>query len=203
MRSEHRTILFSTASLHASELAESDLPELQHFFEANPLYFETVNGVPPRADEAAQEFHDRPPASMRHDRVFVLGVRDASGELAAVASVLENLFAPAVWHIALYIVATRLHGSGAAAELHDGLERWVTAQGARWLRLGVVCGNTQAERFWQKTGYTELLQRDGAMTGGRMQRLSVRIKPLADADTDAAAEAEIAAYLRLVERDRP
>lgn len=191
--------LFTAGSLRAVTLVEADLPELQRFFEANPLYFETVNGAPARPDEAAREFHDRPPASMPCGAVRMLGLRDEAGELVAMASVLENLLAPAVWHIGLFIVATRLHGSGAAAAFHRGLQAWAMSRGARWMRLGVVCGNTPAERFWQKAGYVELRQRDGARIGDLTQRLSVRVKPLAEGDADA----EIAEYLRRVDRDRP
>jgi len=183
---ESRRILFSAGGLRAQALDASELPELQRFFEANPLYFETVNGAPPRPDEAAQEFHDRPPAHMPYDRVWVIGVRDDAGDLVAMASVLENLLAPEVWHIGLYIVATHLHGSGSAAALHDGLQAWIVANGARWIRLGVVAGNARALRFWTKLGYVEVRQRQG---------MSLRVKTLGDAS--------LADYLQRVERDRP
>ena len=53
--------LFATDRFSARIASEADVPALQAFFEANPGYFVTVNGVPPRPDEARQEFDDEPP----------------------------------------------------------------------------------------------------------------------------------------------
>lgn len=46
------------------------------------------------------------------------------------------------------IVATARHGTGDAQVLNRGLESWAVANGAVWMWLGVVQGNTRAERFW-------------------------------------------------------
>ena len=68
-------------------------------------------------------------------------------------------------------------------------------QGARWLRLGVVQGNLQAERFWARCGYVQVRER-GPMTMGRKSNLlRVMAKPLAGGTIEE--------YLALVERDRP
>ena len=187
--------LFTTKEAVAWRLTESDLPALQAFFEANPDYFVAVNGMAPRADEARQEFEDRPPAGMPFDDAFIVGFHDGSGHLIAMASITSNLLARHVWHIGLFIVATSLHGSGTAVSLYDGLETWVTAQGARWIRLGAVVGNARAERFWERRGYTEVRRRSGAPLGNVAHTVRVFVKPL--------SAAGIGDYLHLVARDRP
>jgi len=187
--------LFDAGAFRAHELAEADLPALQAFFDANPAYFVTVNGAPPRPDEARHEFDDRPPKEMPFGRVHVIGFVDDTGSLVAMASLLSDLLAPRVWHIGLFIVATSLHGSGAAASIYRDLEAWGKASGAAWIRLGAVAGNTQAERFWQKVGYVELRRRTGITLGVRTHTIRVFAKALGDAGLDE--------YLRLVARDRP
>ena len=186
--------LFAAGVYEAVELTEEDLPALQAFFVANPEYFQSVTGAPPRSDEARQEFESRPPPSVPYDKVYVLGFLDSSGQMVAMVSVLTGLLAPGVWHISLFIIATVLHGTGAAGLLYARLEKWAKDEGASWLRLGVVVGNVQAERFWEKAGYKEILRVPEQL--GRMTHTSrVMIKPLGGLDVDE--------YLRQVPRDRP
>ena len=187
--------LFITKEAVAWRLTEPDLPALQAFFEANPDYFAAVNGMAPRADEARQEFEDRPPAGMPFDDAFIVGFHDGSGHLIAMASITSNLLARHVWHIGLFIVATSLHGSGTAVSLYDGLETWVKAQGARWIRLGAVVGNARAERFWERQGYIEVRRRAGTQLGDITHTIRVFVKPLGSSGLDE--------YLGLVARDRP
>ena len=66
--------------------------------------------------------------------------------------------------------------------------------GAQWIRLGVVLGNQQAERFWQKVGYAELRQRTGIQMGKLVSTVRVMMKPLCAGAPET--------YLQLVERDR-
>lgn len=187
--------LFDVGDVAARKLTESDLPVLQDFFVANPGYFLSVNGMPPRVDEAQQEFEDRPPPEMLFDEVFVIGFFDSADRLIAMASIVSNLLAKNVWHIGLFVVASALHGSGIAALLYAGLEAWMREQGARWIRLGAVVGNVRAERFWERCGYVEVRRRAGAQLGNRIQTVRVLVKPVS---TSGVAE-----YLNLVARDRP
>jgi GNAT superfamily N-acetyltransferase len=187
--------LFVVGDVGAWTLAESDLPALQDFFVANPDYFLSVNGVPPRADEAKQEFEDRPPPEMPFDEVFVIGFVDSAGRLIAMAAVISNLLAKHVWHIGLFIVATPLHGSGTAALLYSGLEAWLKDQGAHWVRLGAVVGNVKAERFWEKRGYVEVRRRADAKLGDLVQTVRVFVKPVSTSGMEE--------YRTLVARDRP
>ena len=187
--------LFGSARFTARELAEADLPRLQAFYDTNPEYFVTVNGRPPAPGAARADFDDRPPPHLPSRRRWFAGLFERDGAMVGVTEVVADLCAEGVWHVGLFLVATRLHGSGAAQELYGALEGWMAREGARWLRLGVVAGNVRAERFWAARGYAEVRVRHGVDTGGLLNDVRVLVKPLADGDP--------AAYLDLVPRDRP
>ena len=199
MRGEEAPVLFRGGRLAARELAAHELPQLQALFDANPLYFQAVNGRAPKADEAQLEFDEQPPPHLclpRLTRRWFLGLSGPDrAALEGVAVVVQDLCAPGVWHVALYLLATALHGSGTAADTYRAMEAWMRHGGARWLRLGVVAGNERAERFWQAQGFAELRRREGVDTGGRLNDLRVLAKPLAGGT--------LAEYLALVPRDRP
>ncbi|MEO8311399.1 MAG: GNAT family N-acetyltransferase [Caldimonas sp.] len=177
------------------ELAPADVAEVQRFFDRNPEYFITVHGEGPKADEAEHEFADVPPAGMPYRLMVLLGFFDRAGTLVGVATIVGDFIAEHVWHVGLFIVATSLHGRGAAARLYAMLEGWVAGQGARWLRLGVVQGSARAERFWLRCGYVQVRERGPVEMGRKHNLLRVMAKPLAGGT--------IADYLALVERDRP
>ncbi len=176
-------------------LTPADIALLQGFFDANPAYFLTVFGRPALLDEAAQEFHERPPASLPFGQRWLLAYLDQGGSLIGVACVLSDLPAPAIWHISLFMLAEALHGSGAAQAMHAALADWACARGAQWLRLGVVEGNARGKRFWLRQGYLPARQRHGIEMGGQTHSLTVMCKPLTGGD--------IAGYYALAARDRP
>jgi GNAT superfamily N-acetyltransferase len=187
--------LFGTEGLAVRELQSGDVPALQALFDANPLYFQAVNGRDARPDEAQTEFDERPPPHLAHGRRWITGAYDRAGDLSGVVVVLSDFCAAGVWHIALFLLATRLHGQGLGSALHQALQDWAQRQRARWLRLSVVAGNTRAEHFWARQGYTELRRRSGIDTGGCINDARVLIKPLG---TENMAD-----YLARVPRDRP
>jgi GNAT superfamily N-acetyltransferase len=199
-------LLFAGGGLIARELRRNEIPLLQAFYDANPEYFLTINGVPPPPDLAAIEFDEVPPPHLSFERQWRLGLfeplpaeramgHDSDGRLAGIVMVTSDLGLRGVWHLGLFVIATRLHGTGAAAGACGALEGWVRECGARYLRLGVVQGNARAERFWARQGYRELRQRAGVDTGGRINTVRVMLKPLADEGIEA--------YLRAAPRDQP
>jgi len=184
------------ARWHFRVLGRDDVAELQRFFAANPEYFEAVAGEPPRPDEAERELDDVPPEGMPYREMLLLGFFDeASGALAGMATIVGDFLVDHVWHVGLFIVATALHGSGAAQGLYRRLERWLRERGAEWLRLGVVAGNTRAERFWERQGYVQVRERGPVQMGRRTHLLRVLVKPLSGGSVEQ--------YLALVARDRP
>lgn len=218
--------LFCGGGLVARSLQREQIPALQAFYEANPEYFLTINGQPPKPDAAAIEFDEVPPPHLSYERQWCIGIfaepadsargdtrgtgaplgpvgpvgpsAASSGSVEGVLMLSSNLCMAGVWHLGLFIVATRLHGRGAAHGLHAAMEDWVRANGAAYLRLGVVKGNARAERFWEHLGYVPLREREGVDTGGRINTLRVMLKPLRGQGPQG-----IAAYLQAMPRDQP
>lgn len=187
--------LFASGELRARELPVDAAPLVQALFDANPAYFRLINGRDPRPDEAQREFDEEPPPHLSWTRRWFLGWFDAQEELVGVAVVVSDLGAARVWHLALFLLASRLHGHGTAQRAYEALETWAREQGAQWLRLGVVLDNARARRFWQRQGFVDLRLRQGVNTGGRTHDIHIGCKPLTGGS--------IGDYLRLVPRDAP
>lgn len=177
------------------ELKQHHEPLLQRFFVANPEYSKLVYGHSPKPTEAHETLHDTLPEGWRFTQQWVIGYLDENGELAAMASVVSDLLAKGVWHIGLFMVATKRHGSGVARAIYVGLENWAVSGGASWQRLGVVAGNGRAERFWESVGFRESRKRTGVEMGQLVNTVRVMYKPLRDGS--------LGEYLALVPRDRP
>ena len=187
--------LFAAPPFSAHALTRIDTARLQRFFDANPAYFQLLGGAPAGPDEAAELFDDLPPAGWPYTRVWHVGCADAHGDLVAMADLVADLLAPAVWHVGLFIVATDRHGSGDADRLWQALAGWMQAQGAEWLRLGVVAANPRAMRFWLRQGFIPLRVRKGVEIGDRLHTVQTLARPV--------SEGRIEDYLRLVPRDLP
>jgi RimJ/RimL family protein N-acetyltransferase len=187
-------IAFECGSFGAREVVHADLPRLQRFYEENPAYFVEVEGASPGPDAARETLQALPPMEWPFTRKLVLAFQSADGAIAGVADVLADLFSPGVWHLGLFMTADRLHRSGVSRALYGHLERWMRAQGARWLRLGVVRGNARAERFWERSGYTDVLERRDYLQGRKRHTLRVMAKALSGGTLDE--------YRALVPRDR-
>lgn len=187
--------LSSIAGIHAIELDAGSEAKLQAFFDANPAYFLATQGCPAGPGEAHEEIHGELPAGWSFTRKWVIGYVDTRGALVALANLISDILAPDVWNVSTFIVATDRHGCGDAQRLYRGLEEWAVAQGAQWLRLGVVQGNTRGERFWEAAGYVQTRLRSGVQFGELTRTLRVMFKPLAGGTREQ--------YLALVARDRP
>lgn len=183
------------AGCAARFLGEADIPALQAFLEANPEYFELVEGKAPAPEEAREILFDEPPPDVAWSGKGVIGFTDRDGAIFAMVQVLSDLPAKAVWHIGLFVVATARHGKGDAQAILSWLEDWVRGHGAAWLRLGVVMGNRRAERFWERSGFVQTRARRGVVLGASTHDIRAMIKPLAGGS--------IADYLAFVARDRP
>jgi RimJ/RimL family protein N-acetyltransferase len=181
--------------LHTIELTPDREALLQRFFEANPEYYENYYGEPPGPSEAHQEIHEALPAGWSFTKKWLIGYLDAAGEMVGMANVVSDLLAPRVWHIGFFVIATLRYGTGLARALYDGLERWMFENGAEWLRLGVVAGNTRGERFWASCGFLETRTRTDVPYRKRTHTMRVLYKPLAGGTLEE--------YRTLIARDRP
>jgi GNAT superfamily N-acetyltransferase len=187
--------LFIAGPFRAVEIGPGDVARLQEFYERNPEYHVIVSGEPPRPNEAQEDFDQKLPEGWPFTKRWIVGFFDERDDMAGVFDGISDLFAPGIWHIGLFMVATPLHGRGAARDLYLALESWMRGNGARWTRLGVVVGNAPAERFWERCGYVDVRKREGYQIGKQVNTLRVMMKPLAGGSVED--------YLAIVARDRP
>ncbi|WP_035555621.1 GNAT family N-acetyltransferase [Paraburkholderia sp. BCC1876] len=187
--------LFEIEGHRAIELVPADLPAVQTFLESNPGYFLSAEGCPPVATQAEEELASELPEGWAFSRKHAIGFIDSNHALRAFATIVSDLFADGVWHIGLFILATDGHGRGEARLLYQGLEAWLKASGAKWLRLGVIAGNARAERFWERNGFVESRRRHGVAMRHATHTIRVMIKPL--------GKAGLSEYRTLVSRDCP
>ena len=180
--------------VHTLELAAAHAPLLQRFFDENPALFLATTGEPAGPTEGLEEITSAVPTDMPFTKKWVVGYVGEDGSLIAMANVITDLLAESIHHIGTFIVATGLHGTGHAQRIYDGLERWSIAGGAAWLRLGVVRGNTRAERFWATRGFEPVRERPGIAMGPRVVTVTNMVKSLAGGSLDE--------YFSLVPRDR-
>jgi GNAT superfamily N-acetyltransferase len=182
-------------NLSVVNLSDAGELALQEFFEANPLYFLCVHGIPAQAGEADEEINGDLPAGWAFNHKYVFGYEDSNGKLAGMGNVVSDLLAKGVWHVGTFIIATDRHGTGDAQALYASVEQWCRHCGARWMRLGVVEGHARAEAFWERSGYVQVAKREGIVMGQRTNTIRVMAKPLLGQP--------ISEYYALVERDRP
>lgn len=183
------------AALRTIELSVDRAPLLQRFFDENPAYFLATSGERAGPNEAFEEITSEIPSGWGFNRKLVVGYTDENGSLVVLANLITDLLAEGIFHIGTFIVATPRHGSGIAQVLYQGLESWSVANGASYMRLGVVQGNLRAERFWASLGYAPIRQRHGVPMGKRLVTVQTMVKLLNDAS--------LGEYLARVPRDQP
>ncbi|MFN9107380.1 MAG: GNAT family N-acetyltransferase [Betaproteobacteria bacterium] len=186
---------FSFGAHLAAEVTEADIPAVASFYAESPEYLRMVEAREPGPEDVAEVLSAAPPPEFSYSDHYTRLLRDATGRIDGLAMVATDLPSAGVWHLGLFVVATRLHGSGFAQAAHAAYEQWARSSGAQWLRLGVVTQNERGIRFWQRQGYTEVRRRAGIQMGALTNSVILMIKPLADGTWDE--------YLQLVPRDRP
>jgi GNAT superfamily N-acetyltransferase len=185
---------FSFGAHLAVEATDADIPAIAAFYAESPEYLRMVEAREPGPEDAAEVLSAAPPPEFSYSDHYALLLRDASGCVDGLAMVATDLPAAGVWHLGLFVVATRLHGGGFAQAAYEAYEQWARSGGAHWLRLGVVTQNERGIRFWQRQGYTEMRRRAGIPIGTLTNTVILMAKPLVRASWDE--------YLQLVPRDR-
>ena len=114
MSGANARLVFKAGPVRAIEMREEDLPRLQSFLEANPEYSLIVEDEAPRPTAARTLWDARPPHEWPFREKRIVLFTDGMGDVVGVADMIVDLFVPGVWHIGLFVVATRLHGTDGA-----------------------------------------------------------------------------------------
>ena len=173
-------MLFQAGELDGVLLSVDDVVMLQEFFDENPAYFLAVSGRPAAPDAASEQLSGQVPPEFSYSKQFSIGFIDRHQRLLGVADVVSDLMTAGAWHIGLFMITTEQHGCGLGFSLYQALAAWIEDQGARWIRLGVVVGNSVAERFWARQQFIEVRMRHGVLMDGKLNDVRVMVKPLRD-----------------------
>lgn len=127
-------------------LEHEDRRDLQALCERCEDYFELVTGRPVPGAEAQSLFSGLPPGK-RYDDKFLLGTF-RSTSLVGVVDVIRDWRSEGSWTLGLLLLDPTIRGHGVGRAIVALLDSWMSAQGARLIRLGVAVRNARAINFW-------------------------------------------------------
>lgn len=128
---------------------EADACEL---FNADPEYFEIVNGCPPGPAEFQSLITELAPGKTYEDK-FVYCVFGQDAKIAAIVDIIRNYPADEIWFVGLLFVARDLRGRGLGGKLIEALCAHIAEAGGHAARIAVAEDNQGAMRFWQRSGF--------------------------------------------------
>lgn len=146
-------------------LTPEDGPQAQALCERAADYLELLMGLPPGPAEAQSLYLAVPPGKDGSDKAL-LGIFDGETLIGAVDAVRDYPEA-GVWWLGLLLLDPAHRGQGIGAATLRAFTEWITAMGARGVRLGVVEHSTHALTFWRRHGFTELERRPPSRFGAR------------------------------------
>jgi GNAT superfamily N-acetyltransferase len=145
-------VSFQTSDGIVEALSAENGPSLQLEFEADPDFFELVQGSPPGPAEATSVFVALPEGAA-YDQKHLLGLFGPTGELLAVVDAIADYPAPQTWSLGLLFVAVGSRNVGVGRRLLAGFECFAAHRGATCLRLAIVAANTRAVSFFRQAGF--------------------------------------------------
>ncbi len=145
-------------------LTPEDAPALQQLFEKCRDYMLLVDGRPAGPDSAVGEFLDVPPGKSVEDK-FLFGIVDARNEMVGELDVLRAYPADATWWIGLLLLDPAVRSQGIGEKVLEGFAGYVKANGGKDIMLGVVAENEPAYRFWSRSGFEWVQDREPQQFG--------------------------------------
>lgn len=137
---------------------ESDSAAMQAMFEADPHYFEMIDGRAASPSEA-RSFATELPDGKTLDDKFVYVVEDGDGKLAAAIDLIRNYPEPGIWFLGLIFVAPDGRSSGLGTRLIAALLAQVREGGGGSLRLACAAANVRAMALYRRLGFGFLYER--------------------------------------------
>ncbi len=163
-------------SIHC--LTPEDAPALQRLFEKCQDYMLLVDGHPAGPDAAAGEFEDRPPGKSVEDK-FLFGIMDARNEMIGELDVLRAYPDESTWWIGLLLLDPNVRSQGIGERALEGVAAYAKTNGGRAIMLGVVAENERADRFWCRSGFERVQDREPQQFGEKTHIVRVMRRLLA------------------------
>jgi len=129
--------------------------KVQTLFEADPNYFEIVEGAPPGPTEFQNLITELAPGKSIEDK-FVYCVFGVDERIAAVIDITRNYPEEGIWFVGLLFVARDVRGQGFGSRLVEAICVHTAEEGGHATRIAVAEENSGAMRFWQRAGFHTL-----------------------------------------------
>ena len=154
-------------------LGTASADELQQLLERCSDYFEVCEDRPTPPDAAHTELSTVPPGRSIDD-LFVFGIRDDTGQLIGVNTMMRNWpREPEEWWFSLQVIDPAHRNMGIGTSLYREVEAFLLAEGARVIQTAVIERNTSAERLWRRIGFREIERQDYAAPSGWQTRIII------------------------------
>ncbi|HWW62859.1 MAG TPA: GNAT family N-acetyltransferase [Thermoanaerobaculia bacterium] len=157
-------------------LGPADVPAVQTLFERCSEFFELTEGAPPGADTAAEEIALAAPGKTAED-TFCFGAF-VDDRVIAFIHLARDFPKPSEWWLGFLLIDPAHRRRGFGVEVHEALTRWLVAQSASTLWLGVLTQNEPAHRFWLRMGYVERERQQVVSRHGLQSTVILMSQPL-------------------------
>ncbi len=146
---------------------EDGIRSLQALLDGDASTWASLEGAPPRPDEARQRISDRP-LGVTPDRKYVwIWGSDA------VIDIVEGYPDATTWYLGLIFIAPRARSAGLGSHLMRALAEHVRAHGGTAVRLAVVTTNVGARRLYDRLGFAFVDRRKRGLWTGDTQECDV------------------------------
>jgi len=163
--------LLHAAGLTARRLTAADRSILLELLEADAAHFSHLYGRTP-AEEVDDTFTGLPPGTTADDKFLYL-FQAPDGQPVGMIDLVRGYPEPDIWYLGLIFLAPHHRGRGTGTALLKAIADWAASGGADRLRLGVLAGNPDAHRLYERLGFQNILVRDDYRAGNKIDRVFV------------------------------
>lgn len=134
------------------KLNESDIPDIYELCIDNPLYYKYC--PPPVTKESiAGDLKALPPGKTSEDKYYI-GFYD-NNVLIAVMDLIKSFPDDETVLIGLFMMNKSVQRRGIGSRIINDLSEYLAETGVKYIRLGWIEGNKEAEAFWHKNKFKE------------------------------------------------
>jgi RimJ/RimL family protein N-acetyltransferase len=152
---------------------DRDAAPLQALFDADPEFFQGVNG----RDIPVTEIRGAiPPGRTLADKFFFAILKE--DRVAGLIDIIGGYPEPDTWHLGFIFLAKEVRGGGVGRRALHAIYDWMKGQGATTIRLGVVEPNTRARWLYASEGFVFKGVREIDLSVNRARRTLVLERPL-------------------------
>lgn len=146
---------------------DAGIRSLQTLLESDASTWASLEGAPPRPEEARQLVGDRPPGVTPERKYVWIWGSDA------VIDIVEGYPDATTWYLGLIFIAPKARNAGLGAHLMRELATYVRAHGGTAIRLAVITTNVGARRLYDRLGFAFVDRRKRGLWTGDTQECDV------------------------------